>query len=102
MAAESLERWQVAMWGLEDEARGLSAALVHMKANTDAAEAGDTQTRLTERWPKWMDEIAADGKRIIEEWNPRLEDQASGLAAAGGVDEVYGRKEAATPARIPN
>ena len=100
MAAESLDEWRTAMWNIEDTAKILSPALAHMNANLAAAGAGRTQTRLTGRWPAWADEIAAEGKRISAKWNPRLNDQASGLAAAGGAGEVYERKEAATPAQI--
>jgi hypothetical protein len=100
MAAESLDEWKTAMHRIEDLARVLSSALTHMNANLQKAEAGKTQRRLTDRWPAWMDEIAEEGNRLSAKWNPRLNDQASGLAAAGGADEVYGRKEAATRAQI--
>ena len=100
MAAGSLDEWRTAMWNTENTARLLSSALTHMNANLRTAEAGRTHTRLTNRWPGWADEIADEGKRLIGKWNPRFSDQASGLAAAGGADEVYGRKEAATPARL--
>jgi hypothetical protein len=100
MAAESLDEWKTAMHGVEDVAGILSGALVHMNANLRTAEAGKTQTRLTDRWPGWMDEVAAEGKRLSAKWNPRFSDQASGLAAAGGKDEVYRDAKAATPAQI--
>jgi hypothetical protein len=100
MAAESLDEWRTAMWGAEDTARVLSAALTHMNANLAAAGAGRTQTALTGRWPGWADEIADEGKRIAGRWNPRFSDQAGGLAAAGGAGEVYEDKEAATPGRL--
>ena len=100
MPAESLDEWKTAMHGAEDTARGLGAALTHMNANLALAVAGDTQTRLTNRWPAWMDEVAAEGKRLSGKWAPRFNDQAAGLAAAGGAGEVYGVKEAATPAQL--
>lgn len=98
MAAENLDEWRIAMPGIENTARALEGALTHMQASLRTAEAGKTQTRLTDRWPGWMAEIANEGKRLNQKWNPRLSDQASGLAAAGGANEVYGRKEAATEA----
>jgi hypothetical protein len=97
MAAENLPEWRTAMWATQDLARDvLGPALEHMNAALARLPAGQTQRRLTSRWPGWMTEIASQGDRIITTWNPRLTRAADGLAAAGGADEVYGDKRAAT------
>jgi hypothetical protein len=100
MAADSLPEWQIAMENTTNLAGVLSGALDHMNANLRTAEAGKTQLALAERWPGWMNEVAAEGKRLSAKWNPRFNDQASGLAAAGGKEEVYRDAKAATPAQI--
>lgn len=93
MPAENHAVWRAEQHAAYDElTQVLVPALDHMLAAITQMRAGDTQRRLSARWPVLVGELAVEGQRIIDVHNPRLTRVSETQARAGGQREVAGDK----------
>jgi hypothetical protein len=93
MPAENLAIWRTEQHAAHDElTQVLIPALDHMLAGLTAMGAGQTQRRLSARWPALMGDLAAEGQQVIDDHNPRLTRVSEAQSAAGGTAEVAANK----------